>query len=329
MQDTILLLISGLVLIFISTVVFTNTIEHIARKMRWSHSFTGAIVAPLITSFPELTVFVIAVFIYRGISGDEIGIGTILGEPFMASTIAYTLVFVSIIIAMFFNKRKKRDLKIDKVLRIPYAFIVILFPLILIPYFFNISILKYLFAALFLGSYGYYMVLMYRNRAAEHVEETGTLMLGRVLAPNFALILQLILSIAGIYFGSSILVQSIEQVSVNTGLSALATAIILVPVGTAIPETLSAMIWAYKGKDNFAISSLVGEKVLYSTFYPGLALLLVPWLLDYYAYISVIATTTISLIYLYYINKGRIPSYALLFGVIFFIIYIFLVFPYL
>ncbi len=316
-------------LILIATVVFTNTIEHIARRMSWSHSFTGAIVAPLITSFPELTVFVIAVFIYRGTTGAEIGIGTILGEPFMASTIAYALVFVAIIIAMSLNKRKKRDLKVERVLRIPYAFIVVLFPLILIPYFFNVLILKYLFAILFLGSYGYYMLQMYKNRAAEYVEESGDLLLSRVLEPNVALVLQLILSIVGIYFGSSILVQSIEQVSVNTGLSALATAIILVPVGTAIPETLSAMIWAYKGKDSFAISSLVGEKVLYSTFYPGMALLFVPWLLDYYAYISVIATTTISLIYLYYINKGRIPSYALLFGLIFFIIYVFLVFPYL
>lgn len=316
-------------LIFVSTVVFTNTIEHIARKMRWTHSFTGAIIAPLVTSFPELTVFVIAVFIYRGTSGTEIGIGTILGEPFMASTIAYALVFVSIAFAMFFSKRKRRDLKVERILRLPYAFIVILFPLILVPYFFNILILKYLFALLFLGSYGYYMLLMYRNRAAEHVEESGALLLNRFLAPNIALISQLILSVAGIYFGSSILVQSIEQVSVNTGLSALATAIILVPVGTAIPETLSAMIWAYKGKDSFAIASLVGEKVLYSTFYPGMALLLVPWLLDYYAYISVIATTAISLIYLYYISKGRIPSYALLFGLVFFIIYIFLIFPHL
>ena len=318
----LLFLLLGLVLIFVATVVFTNTIEYIAAKMKWSHSFAGAIIAPLITSFPELTVFVIAVFIYRGTMGAEIGIGTILGEPFMISTIAYSLIFVAIAISIFLKKRENRDLNVDRVLVIPFTFIVFLFPLILVPYFFHSPIIKYLLVALFFGSYGYYVLLMFRNRASEQIEEPGNLLLSKVLTPKIAVFLQVVLSITGIYFGSSILVYNIEQFSISTGLSAMATAIILVPVGTAIPETLSAMIWAYRGKDNFSISSLVGEKILYSTFYPAMALLLVPWLLDFHAYISVIATTTISLIYLYYINKKSIPSYALLLGLLFFIIYV-------
>lgn len=328
MQSNLLLLLFGLILIFISTVIFTNTIEYIAFKMKWTHSFTGAIIAPLVTSFPELMVFLIAVFVYRGSAGAEIGIGTILGEPFMASTIAYALVFVAVISSLFIGKRRSNVLKIDRILLVPYTFIVFLFPLVLLPYFFNLLILKYLMSALFLGSYGYYIAIMYRNRASEQFEASETPILSRFMSLELAASLQLILSVIGIYFGSTILVQSIDGISASTGLSALATAIILVPVGTAIPETMSAMLWAYRGKDNFAIASLVGEKILYSTFYPGIALLLVPWLLDYHAYISVSATTTISLVYIYYINRGKIPYYALLFGLVFFIIYIYIVFPY-
>ena len=94
-----------------------------------------------------------------------------------------------------------------------------------------------------------------------------------------------------------------------------------VPAATAIPETSSALIWGYRGKDTLSVGSLVGEKILYSTFYPGMGLLLTSWVLDIHAYMSVAATTVISLILLFYIRRQRLPWYGLCFGLFFFVAY--------
>jgi cation:H+ antiporter len=101
---------------------------------------------------------------------------------------------------------------------------------------------------------------------------------------------------------------------------------IIIPTATAIPETITAIIWGYRGKDTLSIGSLVGEKILYATFYPALGLFLTSWVLDIHAVFSVIVTTIISLLLLYFILKRRLPWYVLCFGLIFFVLYGILVF---
>jgi cation:H+ antiporter len=85
------------------------------------------------------------------------------------------------------------------------------------------------------------------------------------------------------------------------------------------------LIWAYRGKDTLALGSLVGEKILYSTVYPGLGLFLTQWNLDAHAYSSVAATTVVSLLILYFIKREAVPWYGLLLGIVFFVAYAYVV----
>lgn len=110
------------------------------------------------------------------------------------------------------------------------------------------------------------------------------------------------------------------------GISPFGLSLIVIPAATAIPETASALVWGYKGRDTLSIGSLVGEKILYSTFYPALGLFLTSWNLNLYAVYSVFVTTFISLILLFFIYRGRVPWYGLCIGVFFFIGYSFLIF---
>ena len=146
--------------------------------------------------------------------------------------------------------------------------------------------------------------------------------------PMYGSILQLIAATLLLYKGSHDLVGLVDLLAREIGISALGLALIIIPAATAIPETSTALIWGYRGKDTLCIGSLVGEKILYSTFYPGIALLVTSWKLDIHAYLSVIATTLISILLLYYIAKGRIPWYGLFIGLIFFLGYTILVFVY-
>ena len=321
MIETITSLLSSIVMVFLAAMLFVNTVEYIGCRFALGSSFIGAIISPLFTSLPEMVVFLVAVFVARE---ESIGVGTIFGQPFMASSLSYGLVGVAAIIGYLLKKRDDLSLKIDRSLIIPYVFVTILFPLTIVP-----SIIGFhkLFGLIFLSSYIYYVWMMYKRRLAEVIEEADDLYICRIIPyPTLSIIIQLLCSLMLLYIGSERLVESVKELALHTGISEMGLALVIVPAATAIPETASALIWGYRGKDTLSLGALVGEKILYSTFYPGLGLLLTSWVLDNHAYMSVVATTVISLILLYYIAKQRVPVHALCFGLIFFIGYVILVF---
>jgi cation:H+ antiporter len=324
-------LFGSLILVFVASLLFVNALEWLGNKLNLGSSFVGAVLSPIFTSLPELIVFLIAIFSNIGEAGQEVGIGTIFGEPFMASGLSYSLVGIAVIIGYFARKRTSTTLVVDKTLSIPYIFIIVLFPLVLIPGFVHIIWLRYLFAAGFLGMFIFYMRLMYRRRMAEEIEEAEDLTFAKLAPktrshPMVVLAFQLSVSIVLLYFGSRYLVSSVVSISQGINVSPLGLAMIIIPAATAIPETITALIWGYRGKDTLSIASLGGEKILYSTFYPAIGLFLTSWVLDIHAIFSVIVTTLISLILLYYVRKQRLPWYSLFFGLAFFIGYAVLIF---
>ncbi len=333
MLSTILILIAAIALVFIASLLFINALEWLGNRLKLGHSFVGAILSPLFTSFPELIVICIAIFSNIGEVGQEIGIGTIFGEPFMASSLSYGLVGIAVIIGLLTKKRGNATIVINKTLSIPYIFIIILFPLTLIPGFLHIAWLKYFFGILFLGAFIAYILIMYRNRTTEIIEEAEELILARIArkSTSYGMVLlavQLVLAVAMLYFGSRFLVDSVAKIAEGIKVSPLGLALIIIPAATAIPETINAIIWGYHGKDTLSIGSLVGEKILYSTFYPALGLFLTSWVLDVHAIFSVAVTTLVSLILLIYIRKQRLPWYGLFVGLFFFIAYGILIFAF-
>ena len=328
---TILSLLGSIILVFIASLLFVNALEWLGHHLKLGSSFVGAILSPLFTSLPELIVILIAIFSKMGETGSEIGIGTIFGEPFMASSLSYGLLGIAVIIGYLMKKRASTTLVIDKTLSLPYIFIIIVFPLTLIPGFVNITWLRYFFGVFFLAVFIFYMQLMYRKRTAELMEESEELTFARVVpeSPSYqriALVAQILIAVALLYFGSRYLVSSVATIAQRIDVSPLGLAMIVIPTATVIPETITALIWGYRGKDTLSIGSLVGEKILYATFYPALGLFLTSWVLDIHAGFSVAVTTIISLLLLYFILKRRLPWYGLCFGFIFFIIYGILVF---
>jgi cation:H+ antiporter len=326
MLQNILVLVGSVVLIFIAAYLFVNVIEWLGERWKLGGSFVGSILAPLFTSFPEMIIFLVAVFSFGGNSGEEVGLGTLFGQPFMASSVAYGLVGIAAIVGFAVKKRKSRTLTVDRSLVIPYIFITVLFPLTVVPSFFHAEAVKYIFGVIFLGAFLYYILLMYRRRTAESIEDTETPYFSRLAGKSesrqvAAAALQLLIAIGMLYFGSERIVGAINHISESANISALGLSLIIIPLATAIPETISAIIWSYHGKDTLGMGALVGEKILYSTFYPGLGLFVTSWTLDKHAYISVGATFVVSLVLLFFILRRKIPTAALLFGLLFFIGY--------
>ncbi len=334
MDATIFELLGWMTIVFFSAVIFVNVVEYIGKRMNLGHSFVGAIIAPLFTSIPELTVFLVAVFGVEKTAGQEVGIGTLFGQPFMASSLSYGLVGLTALVGFLVKRREKSHLIVERNLAIPYVFITILFPLTVVPSLIAGShIVKYAFGLVFLGAYVLYIWLMFQRRKEGLIEDVEDCYLYRyggkiIRLPLVSALIQLLVAAAGLYIGSEGMVDSVIALAQGIQMSTLGLALIVVPAATAIPETISALIWGYRGKDSLSLGSLVGEKILYSTCYPAMGLFLTSWTLDRHAYFSVMATTVISLILLVFILRRRMPWWGLCLGLFFFAAYAALIFAF-
>jgi len=316
-------LIGSVFIVFFASILFVNAVEFIGFRLNVSKSFIGTIVSPLFTSFPELVIFLIAIFQIGSFSGYQEAIGTIFGETFMSSSLSYSLVFLSILFSFFVVKKYRKVIVPDKALFIPYIFISILFPFSVLPFFF--PSLSIFIGAIFIISYFIYFYIIFKRKDAEMFESAEKPFLSRYMGNFLGTTIQIIISAILIYIGSRLLLLSLLDYSSAIKISVLALSIVFIPVATAIPETITAMIWAFRGKDTLSIASLVGEKILYSTIYPGIALLIIPWNLDIYVFLSVISTTIVSIIYATLIWKGKFKTYFLLIGFIFFVFYVLII----
>ena len=313
-------------LVIVSSYIFVNGLEYAQHRMKWTETFTGSIISPVFTSFPELIVILVAIFAVGKSSGDQIGIGTIFGEPFMASSLAYSAVLAAVVIAYVRKRRKDMSMHLDRDLFLPFLFTAIIFPVLVIPVFFLDRAVQDITGTALILLYILYFIISARKRMSLEENEGGNLLLAGIVKPWIGSVIQISLSALGLYAGSVILVSSIENVATLYSISPLSLAILIVPVATILPETMSAFIWAYKGKDTTAIASLVGEKVIFTTLFPGIVLLIIPWEVGTASYFSVLATVTVSAVYLPMVIRRKIPGYALSAGVIFFILFVYFVF---
>src|SRR5437763_6110793 len=102
----IALIVGAFVLILVGAEVFTNGVEWLGLKLRISEGATGSILAALGTATPETLIPVIAILFTNTTDADEIGVGAILGAPFMLGTLVMLLIGVT---AFAFRRRRGRD----------------------------------------------------------------------------------------------------------------------------------------------------------------------------------------------------------------------------
>ena len=327
MIESLLFLLLSVILVFISALLYVNSIEFLGYRFNVGGSFVGAILSPLFTSLPELVVLLIAILGPGGSIGTAIAVGTIFGEPFMASSLSYGLVGVFALVGFFLKKRARNYLEVSRTLAIPFIFVTILLPVALVPSFISARYVRILFGITFLAAYLVYLALMYRQRSLEVIIEAEHPYFCRIIpSKEIGGFIQLVISVIILYIGASQLVSLVNQIATGLGTSLLGLSIIIIPAATVVPETASALIWGFRGKDTLSKGSLVGEKVLYSTLYPAIGLFLTAWIVDVHVYLCVLSTSIVSLLMLFFISRKKIPWYGLTFGLVFFAAYVLLTF---
>ena len=88
MLNDVLVLLVSLVVILFAAELFTNGIEWMGRKLGLGEGAVGSVLAAVGTALPETLIPIIAIVFATAEGAHEVGVGAILGAPFMLSTLA-------------------------------------------------------------------------------------------------------------------------------------------------------------------------------------------------------------------------------------------------
>lgn len=107
-MSLLLLTVSGMVLIVLAADYFTNGVEWLGYHLHLEEGAVGSLLAALGTALPETLVPVMAIIFGQGHSENAIGLGAILGAPFMLATIGFSVIGVG----LWASRRKSRTLNV-------------------------------------------------------------------------------------------------------------------------------------------------------------------------------------------------------------------------
>ena len=335
-------------LILAGAELFTDGVEWLGRRLGMSDGATGSILAAFGTAMPETLIPVVAILFTNTPDSRDIGVGAILGAPFMLGTLVMLLIGITA-----FALRERRG---GAFLRVDVAhasrdlgFFLVLYSLAvglaLLPP--DLHFLKGFVGWVFLPAYGLYLVLVLRTPSpptASDIEETLEVeeafedltfanwlaRLGLAVRPTapplWLIVTQTLLSFAGIVLGAKLFASFVDTASRAMGLDALLVALILAPLATELPEAANSLIWTRQGKDVIALGNVAGAMVLQSSVPITLGVLLTPWELGPYGTVAALFALASALVIWLQLRfrsrDGVLPASALMLGGSLYVVFI-------
>ncbi len=308
------LLIIALVVILLAAKLFTNSVEWLGRQLGLHEGAVGSILAAVGTALPETMIPLIAILFTAGEEAHDIGIGAILGAPFMLSTAAFSVTGIAV---LFFARggRRERDLRVDtEVLGRDMRYFLGVYVLAVGASFVPVGGVKIGIAFMLLGLYGYYV---YRTISgeAEETETSEPLLLAQALRvganepPLVLSVIQFLAALGLIIGGARVFVDHLESVSEGIGVPALVLALILAPLATELPEKFNSVIWVGQGKDTLAMGNISGAMVFQSCIPVAVGVFFTSWELEQDALVSVgIALVSTTIVYLTMRRNGVLSA---------------------
>ena len=318
---TIIELVLSAVVIVVAAALFTNAVEILGDRLDLDQGSIGSVLAAVGTALPETMIPVVAVIsiIFTGnAAAGEVGVGAILGAPFLLATLAMFVVAVSI---QGFRRRRETDddVAIDKgTAKRDLLFFLVFYALgvgaglVPVPFF-----LKVVLAVVLVVAYGSYVWRTIRSGGESIEEPPEKLAVWRSSseAPMWAVAAQLLGTVAMMGAGAHFFVTAVEYLSESAGLPAGLIALVLAPLATELPEKFNSVIWLRGNKDTLALGNITGAMVFQSTIPVALGLAFTSWSLDpLNALSAALALTGGAFLYFLVRRKEPIESEYLLVG---------------
>ena len=320
---TIIELLLSLAAILGAAILFTNAVEMLGERLNMGHGSVGSILAAVGTALPETMIPIVAILgaVIVGTGGHaagEIGIGAILGAPFLLATLAFFLVGVS---AIGFRRRRRTG---SEIITTPQTLTDLVFFLICyglatgagvvrLPFF-----LKIILAVLLLLAYLLYVVWTIRHggEAGEGEGEAPsnlTLWPLRSPAPTWAVATQLVGMVVVMGFAAHFFVDAVGHISIAVGIPAGLIALVLAPLATELPEKFNSIIWLRENKDTLALGNITGAMVFQSTIPVSVGMMFTPWDLGFLGAFSAVLALLSGLVFIgFLVRKAPLRGFVML-----------------
>src|SRR5471032_2556828 len=156
---TFLLLLGAFAVILLGAELFTNAVEWLGHLLGLSEGAVGSVLAAVGTALPETMIPLVAIVFGAGSQSDAVGIGAILGAPFMLATLAMFVTGLAVIVRVR-GDRGAAELALNplvlghdlRVFGLTYGFAIVIafLPADLAPP-------RWLAAIILIGAYGWYV----------------------------------------------------------------------------------------------------------------------------------------------------------------------------
>jgi cation:H+ antiporter len=293
-MDLIIFLLS-FIIILASCEFFTNGVEWVGKRFCLSEGAIGSLLAAIGTALPETLIPLIAILMIGGAAGEEIGVGAILGAPFMLATLALFVCGASVYV--FARRRQTKTLHINgKLIRRDLSFFLIAFSIAAVTAFVPV---EYWFVRPVVGVgllviYAVYSYLTLKTGETQEDSELEDLYFSRVIHKctpasmrkelkepgTILIIVQVLAALGGIILGANLFVGQIEAIATALSINPLILALIISPLATELPEKFNSMLWIRQRKDTFAIGNITGAMVFQSCIPVTIGVVLTSWHLN-------------------------------------------------
>jgi len=357
-MDLVLLLVALAIILF-GAELFTNGIEWFGHRLNLAEGAVGSVLAAVATAMPETLIPVIAIVgptIFGGGSPNsaEIGVGAILGAPFMLSTLA---MFVTGLAIVILSRRGRRGTEMAvnvRVLGRDVIFFLVAYTIAIASAFLpaDLRVGRWAVAVGLVVLYAVYVRAHFTDPAEEgDGSELNRLHLSRLTRrgspplvdldvfphgreegeavehPRLRIIVtQVVAALALIVIGAQVFVGAVEHLSGAIGLDPRILALVIAPIATELPEKFNSVIWVRSGKDTLAMGNISGAMVFQSCLPTVLGILFAEWTFQAssalaFASAGAAFVSTI-LIFGLMLRRGRLHAGSLLIGGPIYLVYV-------
>lgn len=285
---TALSLLGALLLLVLASDAFTNAVEWIGALYGLTRSTVGAVVAAVGSSLPETMVAIVALLVLHDPTSVDIGIGAVLGAPFMLATLVFGVIGAIALCRRVPPRSGARILAADANVAIfGLGLFMLTFAFVVGASFAPTPLVRMAASILVIAAYIAYLLFHFRRSEPESDEMPPPLrFLPASSRPHAAVVIaQLVLSLAVTLFASRWFIDSVGTTSSKLGLAPLVVSLFLSPIATELPEAMNVAIWMRRGQDELAFGNVLGAMMFQTSIASAIAMLASPWRLavDSYA----------------------------------------------
>ena len=157
MFGDVLLWLASLLMILLSSVLFTNGIELLGHRLKMRQSAVGSVLAAVGTALPETIIPIIAILVFHDRGAMDVGIGAIAGAPFMLATLGLFLTGAAMIAFSLLGRRTMEVRVTPAAVARDLTFFVVLYGAAVLTTFIPVHALRVVIALALLGSYAIYL----------------------------------------------------------------------------------------------------------------------------------------------------------------------------